>query len=134
MKRKIIYALCIIPLVIGVLSVSIVCTDDTKIDLSSDKVINTDAQINPQTPSVDVSYEVNDDIVDITVFGNYLNRNRLLWATYDENGRLTGIKNNNIFAYPFKYQGELSDNSNRLIIWNDETNSALINKVIKQED
>lgn len=134
MKRKIIYALCITALVIGVLSVSIVCTDDTKIDLSSDKVVNTDAQINEQTPSVDVSYEVNDDIVDITVFGNYLNQNRLLWATYDESGRLTSIKNNNIFAYPFKYQGELSNNSNRLIIWNDETNSALINKVIKQED
>lgn len=134
MKRKIIYALCITALVIGVLSVSIVCTDDTNIDLSSDKVVNTDAQINEQTPSVDVSYEVNDDVVDITVFGNYLNRNRLLWATYDENGRLTSIKNNNIFAYPFKYQEELSNNSNRLIIWNDETNSALINKVIKQED
>lgn len=134
MKRKILYGLVAIALLIGVLSVSVIETGDSTAELQNDKVVNTDGQLNETIPTVNVKYEINEGLANVTVFGNYLNRNRLLWATYDENDRLTNIDHKEIFAYPFKYQGKMLNQYNRLIIWNDETNGPLINKVITNED
>lgn len=134
MKRKILYGLVAIILLIGVLSVNVIETGDSAAELQNDKIVNTDGQLNETIPTVNVNYEINEGLANVTVFGNYLNRNRLLWATYDENDRLTNIDHEEIFAYPFKYQGKMLNQYNRLIIWNDETNGPLINKVITNED
>ena len=135
MKRKFIYGVVIIAIVIGVLSCGIIETNDmTSKEIQSDVTVNTDGQVNEMAPKVNINYEINDNLANITVFGNYLNRNRLLWASYNEDDKLVSIEQQEIFAYPFKYQGELLNKYNRLIIWNDENNGPVINEIIKNED
>lgn len=135
--KKVIAGLVGLGILIGVLSLSVINTGDENYhEIKSDITVKTDGTIS-NTPKVSVNYKINENNqVDITVFGNYLQKNRFMWANYNENGELVEILHEPIFAYPFKYQTlPLKDKqTNRLIIWNEELNKPLINQIINNEE
>lgn len=138
MKKKILFGLLILVVLVAVLSADIINTGDSNVkEIKTDVEVNSDAQINTNNNAVNVKYNFNDDnSLNVNVFNvSNLYRNRFLWATY-ENNKLVEIEQQEIFNYPFNYTTKPLDfwKTGRLIIWDDLKNEPVINKVIENKD